>query len=129
MLKALRAALPSAQLSAAVSMNLFLKAKSPTDGQLVDVDMTPFIPLFDRIYLMAYDLWNAEEGKETAGSNAALQPDGKAPSEIVPSGQDFGAAGVKAWHDAGFPMSKLVYGTLTCRLVSERIYADSIGFV
>ncbi|KAK5056237.1 hypothetical protein LTR84_012790 [Exophiala bonariae] len=108
MLKALRAALPVAELSAAVSMNLFRKAKSPTDGTLENVDMTPFIPLFDRIYLMSYDLWNPPDD-DTAGSNAALEYHGESPSDI-PDGQDFGADGVQAWHDAGFPMSKLVYG-------------------
>lgn len=120
MLKALRAALPLAELSAAVGMNLFRKARSPTDDTLENVDMHPFVPLFDRIYLMTYDLWY---GEETAGSNGALKPDGKYP---VVEDQGFGAQGVQAWHDAGFPMSKLVYGTLTSRTASKNDFVRLI---
>lgn len=94
--------MPSTELSAAVPMYVFKKPDG-TDGTLVPVDMHPFVPLFDRLYLMAYDLWN---GDDTAGSNAALVRNGD-----VPQDQRFGDDGVKTWHDAGFPMSKLVYGT------------------
>lgn len=116
MLKALRAALPSAELSAAVPMNVFLKATSPTDAALEDVDMHPFVSLFDRIYLMSYDLWH---GNTTAGSNGALKPDGESPPEDVVQNQGFGAQGTQAWHNAGFPMSKLVYGKQNGRTAFE----------
>jgi GH18 family chitinase len=107
MLKALRTAMPSAELSAAVPMRVFQQATSDSSSSLVDVDMKPYVEYFDRIHLMAYDLWN---GPDTSGSNAALRlPQETSPANINVD-QQTGSDGVAAWNAAGFPMSKLVYG-------------------
>jgi GH18 family chitinase len=107
MLKALRTAMPLAELSAAVPMFHFLEAKTANSSSLSYVDMHPYVEYFDRVYLMAYDLWN---GPDTAGSNGALDPDEGINPDNINQDQQFGSQGVQAWNEAGFPLSKLVYG-------------------
>ncbi|KAK5231688.1 hypothetical protein LTR72_000872 [Exophiala xenobiotica] len=107
MLKALRTAMPLAELSAAVPMFQFLEAKTANSSSLSYVDMHPYVEYFDRVYLMAYDLWN---GPDTAGSNGALDPDEGINPDNINQDQQFGSQGVQAWNEAGFPLSKLVYG-------------------
>ncbi|KIW55440.1 hypothetical protein, variant [Exophiala xenobiotica] len=107
MLKALRTAMPSAELSAAVPMFLFLETKTANSSSLTEVDMHPYVEYFDRVYLMAYDLWN---GPNTAGSNGALGPDEETDPDNINEDQQFGSEGVQTWSNAGFPLSKLVYG-------------------
>lgn len=108
MLKALRTAMPSAELSAAVPMFLFLETKTGNSSSLTEVDMHPYVDYFDRVYLMAYDLWN---DPNTAGSNGALGPDDETDPDNINEDQQFGSEGVQTWNNAGFPLSKLVYGT------------------
>ena len=104
LLKALKTAMPDAELTAAVHMELFLGG----DGE--EVDMTPYIPYFTRVYLMAYDLWNlAGDGEDTAGSNGAFKP---VPGEENDD-QQYGYDGIMKWHQqGGFPMEKLSLGKI-----------------
>ncbi|KPI40698.1 Endochitinase [Cyphellophora attinorum] len=99
-LKALRAAVGAdIEISAAVPMYTFTAGKSREE----EVDMTPYVPYFDRIYLMAYDLWSTNT---VAGSNAALE---RLQSPPAHKGQKFGSDGVAAWSKY-FPPEKLVLG-------------------
>jgi chitinase len=80
-------------------MSTFTQGKSREE----EVDMTPYVPYFDRIYLMAYDLWTPDD---VAGSNGALE----APPKPRPQkDQQFGSDGVAAWTKY-FPREKLVLG-------------------
>ncbi|KAK4943655.1 hypothetical protein LTR10_016752 [Elasticomyces elasticus] len=105
LLEALKSAMPDGELTAAVHMELFLVQNNSTN-ELEYVDMTPYIPYFTRLYLMAYDLWNLQdEGKVTAGSNGAFKPN---PGN---ADQQYGYDGIMAWHqNGGFPMEKLSLG-------------------
>lgn len=105
MLKQLKEAMPDAELTAAVSDNLF--REEGDDGELHPVDMEPYIPYFTRLYLMNYDFWGVEQEEvANSGSNGALYPN---PEE----GQRNGKATTMLWHNNGkFPMDKLSYGTL-----------------
>ena len=129
LLKALRAAMPSLQITAAVPIDVFATTGDTTLGNAT-VNMRQFVPYFDRINLMLYDLWNG--GETTAGANAPLgrvepntspdesdftQEDTGDDYPYVNAGknpdQDYGISGVQNWKDAGFPIEKLIYGTST----------------
>ena len=121
--------MPSLQITAAVPTDLFSSGGNGT------ADMRPFVPYFDRVYLMLYDLW---KGDQTAGSNAPLDQDvpdtspAQAEADTENAGddypysnagadpnQDYCISGVETWKDAGFPLEKLIFGLskpLVCEL-------------
>jgi chitinase len=115
-LKLLRATLPpTARISAAVQTTTFAGA----DGQPM-VDVHAFADVLDWVLLMNYDTWGGGfcmaflsaiplirlSASPTPGSNAPLA-DGCRNSTIPVASAD---AAIKAWTDAGFPLSQLVLG-------------------